>query len=51
MMLKSLNATVTYTHAPTTWKDEEQMDAFLDHLEWLHLKAPKHNTKYSQGRL
>jgi len=51
MMLKSLNATITYTHVPTTGKDEEKKDAVLDHLEWLHLKAPKHNTKYIHGRL
>jgi hypothetical protein len=45
MILKYLNATITYTHVPTSGKDEEQKDAFLEHLEWLHLKVPEHNTK------
>jgi len=51
MILKSLNATITYTHVPTKGKDEEPKDVFFDHLEWLHLKALKHNTQYSHGRL
>jgi Endonuclease/Exonuclease/phosphatase family. len=44
MKQKSLNATITCTHVPT-----KENDAFNDHLEWLHLKAQKHNTNIVMG--